>query len=181
MDILVPVAMFSPCLAAPAREGHLDQVFHLFAYLEQCGRSTVLFDDSCPQFDESRFAKCEWAEFCPGAHEPVPPNAPELRGRSITISFFVDADHGCRVRRRSHSGVLIYLNRAPVIWLSERQNTVESSTFGSEFIAMTQAVESMEGLRCKLGVMGVEVDGPTNVSSVTTRLQSATLLAPNPL
>jgi hypothetical protein len=124
----------------------------------------MVFDDSCPEFDDSRFAKCEWAEFYPGACEPVPPNAPELRGRSITMSCFVDADHaGCRVSRRSHSGVLIYLNRAPIIWFSKRQNTVESSTFGSEFVAMKQAVELVEGLRYKLRMMGVEVDGPTNV------------------
>ena len=65
--------------------------------------------------------------------------------------------------RRSHSGVLIYINRAPIIWFSKRQNTVESSTFGSEFVAMKQAVELVEGLRYKLRMMGVEVDGPTNL------------------
>ena len=65
--------------------------------------------------------------------------------------------------RRSHTGVLIYINRAPIIWFSKRQNTVESSTFGSEFVAMKQAVELVEGLRYKLRMMGVEVDGPTNL------------------
>ena len=81
------------------------------------------------------------------------------------MSCFVDADHaGCRVtRRRSHSGVLIYLNRAPIIWFSNRQNTVESSTFGSEFVVMKQAVELTEGLRYKLRMMCVEVEGPTDV------------------
>ena len=163
VDILVPVAMMSRYLAAP-REGHLTQVFHLFAYLKRYDRSTMVFDDSYPEFDESRFAKCVWGEFYPGACEPVPPSAPELRGRSISMSCFVDADHaGCRVSRRSHSGVLIYLNRAPIVWFSKRQNTVESSTFGSEFVSMKQAVELVEGLRYKLRMMGVEVDGPTNV------------------
>ena len=61
VDILVPVAMLSRYLAAP-REGHLDQVFHIFAYLKQYNRSTMVFDDTEPQFDESRFAKCEWAD-----------------------------------------------------------------------------------------------------------------------
>jgi hypothetical protein len=80
------------------------------------------------------------------------------------MSCFVDADHaGCRVTRRSHSGVLIYINRAPILWYSKRQNTVEASTFGSEFVAMRNAVEMIEGMRYKLRMMGIEVDGPTNV------------------
>jgi hypothetical protein len=80
------------------------------------------------------------------------------------MSCFVDVDHaGCCVTRRSHSGVLIYPNQAPIIWFSNRQNTVESSTLGSEFIAMKQVVKLVEGLRYKLRMMGVEVDGPTNV------------------
>ena len=37
------------------------------------------------------------------------------------------------------------------------------STFGSEFFAMRIAVELVEGLRYKLRMMGIEVDGPTNV------------------
>jgi hypothetical protein len=163
VDTLAPIAILLRHLAAP-RVGHLDQALHVFAYLKKYDKSTMVFDDSCPEFDQSRFAKCEWTSFYPGACEPAPPNAPELRGRSIMMSCFVDADHaGCRVTRRSHSGVLIYLNRAPVIWFSKRQNKVESSAFGSEFVAMKQAVELIEGLRHKLGMMGVEVDGPTNV------------------
>ena len=57
-------------------------------------------------------------------------------------SCFVDADHaGCQVTRRSHTVVLIFVNRAPILWYSKRQNTVESSSFGSEFVAMRIAIE----------------------------------------
>ena len=76
----------------------------------------------------------------------------------------VDADHaGCRVTRRSHTGIIIFVNRAPILWYSKRQNTVESSTFGSEFLAMRQATDMIEGLRYKLRMMGIPVDGATNV------------------
>ena len=61
------------------------------------------------------------------------------------------------------TGILIYVNRAPILWYSKRQNTVETSTFGSEFVAARIAVEMVEGLRYKLRMMGVQVDGPTNV------------------
>ena len=94
----------------------------------------------------------------------MPPDAPEVRGQPVSMSCFVDVDHACcRATRRSHTGVLIFINRAPILWYSKRQNAVEASTFGSEFIAAKVAVEMIEGLRCKLRMMGVQVEGPTNV------------------
>ena len=55
------------------------------------------------------------------------------------------------------------VKRAPVTWFSKRQNTVETSTFGSEFIAMKTAVEHVEALRYKLRMFGIPMEGPTNV------------------
>ena len=40
---------------------------------------------------------------------------------------------------------------------------METSTFGSEFVALKTAVEMIEGLRYKLRMLGVEVNGPDNV------------------
>ena len=65
--------------------------------------------------------------------------------------------------RRSHTGVLIFVNRAPILWFSKRQTTVETSTFGSEIIALRIAVELVEGLRYKLRMLGVSIDGPCDV------------------
>ena len=60
-------------------------------------------------------------------------------------------------------GILIFINRAPIMWVSKRTNMVESSTFGSEIVAMCNAVDVIEGLRYKLRMFGVDIDGPTNV------------------
>jgi hypothetical protein len=60
-------------------------------------------------------------------------------------------------------GILIFVNCAPMIWMSKRTNTVESCTFGSEIVAMRNAVDIIEGLRYKLRRFGVDIDGPTNV------------------
>ena len=89
---------------------------------------------------------------------------PQARGKSVSTHCFVDSDHaGDKVTRRSQTGILIFINRAPIIWYSKRQNTVETSTFGSEFIAMKTAVEQIESLRYKLRMFGVPIEGPTNV------------------
>jgi hypothetical protein len=116
-DILVDVAMLSRFLTPP-RRGHLDQAFHIFKCLKRYNRSSIVFDDTEPVFDQSRFQKCDWSEYNPGACEAIPPDAPEVRGQeSVSMSCFVDADHaGCRVTRRSHTGVLIFVNQAPILW-----------------------------------------------------------------
>ena len=77
---------------------------------------------------------------------------------------FVDLEHaGNTVTRRSQTGLLLFVNRAPIVWYSKRQNTVETSAFGSEFIAMKTAVEKIEALRYKLRMFGVPLEGPTNI------------------
>ncbi|KAI2501495.1 Reverse transcriptase (RNA-dependent DNA polymerase) [Fragilaria crotonensis] len=162
LDILMPVSMMSRYIVA-ARSGHLDQLFHIFAYLKRYDSSTMVFDDTEPAFDERRFKDCDWSEYYPGAKEALPPDMPAPRGRSVVMSCFVDADHaGCRVTRRSHR-CDHFREPCPYSVVFKRQNTVESSTFGSEFVAMRIAIEMIEGLRYKLRMMGVGIEGPCNV------------------
>ena len=40
---------------------------------------------------------------------------------------------------------------------------VETSAFGSEFIAAKMATEIIQALRYKLHVIGIPIDGPTNM------------------
>ena len=59
--------------------------------------------------------------------------------------------------------MLIFINRAPIVFFSKKQATVEVSTFGSEFIASRIAIEMIESLRYKLRMFGVPLNGPTNM------------------
>ena len=56
-----------------------------------------------------------------------------------------------------------FINKARIIAFSKRQNTVETSTFSSEFTALKNAVELVEALRYKLRMFGGPIEGPTNV------------------
>ena len=88
--------------------------------------------------------------------EEVPDNIYEIRGKDVQLNVYVDADHiGNKVTHRSQTGILIFLNKALIAFDSKRQNTVESSTFGSEYIALKLAMEKVIGLRYKLRVMGL--------------------------
>ena len=85
-------------------------------------------------------------------------------GTSMTMRVYVDSDHaGDQITRRSRTGFIIFLNGAPIYWSSKKQNSCETSTFGSEFVAMKQATEYVRGLRYKLRMMGIRVDEPAFV------------------
>ena len=47
--------------------------------------------------------------------------------------------------------------------MSKKQASVESSSFGSEFTAMKQCTEYIRGLRYKLRMMGIPVNGPAYI------------------
>jgi hypothetical protein len=49
------------------------------------------------------------------------------------------------------------------MWYSKAQSTLETSTFNSEFVAMRIMVEMLEALRYKLRMLGVPIDGPSNI------------------
>jgi hypothetical protein len=90
------------------------------------------------------------------SQHPVP------SGNEIDLCLFVDSDHyGEQFTRRSRTGFVIYLNMAPIVWFSKRHPTVESSVFGTEFVAMKNWIETCRGLRYKLIMMDVTLIGPT--------------------
>ena len=86
------------------------------------------------------------------------------RGCFVIITAFVDASHVPDKRTRwSHTGFIICVNRAPVIFYSKQKSTVESSTFSSKFIALKTCVEKIIGLCFKLRMFGVPINGPALV------------------
>ena len=163
IDIIVEVGLLSRYNASPC-EGHLAQLFHIFVYLKKYNHSSMVFDWTYPEFDESVFTQCDWEEFYPDVKESIPPEYPDLRGKPMFMTAFVDAVHaGCRLTCHSHSGILIFVNWAPILWFSKRQVMVEASTFGSELFAMRLVIEMIEGLWYKLWMMGVPIDGLTKI------------------
>ena len=80
------------------------------------------------------------------------------------MRMLVDSDYaGTETTRRSRTGFINFLNNSPIYWLSKRQACVQMSTFDSEFFAMKEACEYIRGLRYKLRMMGISVDGPSYI------------------
>jgi hypothetical protein len=115
LDIYVQVAMLSSYLVQP-RQGHLEAVYYIYSYLKAHDHSTTVFDDEYVNWADEGFPKYDWSDFYWKAKEDVPINATAPRGMPVQINTSVDASHARnKVTRRSHTGVLIYLNKAPII------------------------------------------------------------------
>jgi hypothetical protein len=152
IDIYYEVSVLSQYLALP-RIDHLEAVYHIFSYLSKHDKSSIVFDPATPIYDPTAFIDQDWREFYGELEEELPPKMPQSLGNSVNISCFVDANHaGNVVTRRSHTGILIYVQNTPIIWHSRRQNTVDTSTFGSEFVALRNARDLIVALRYKLHV-----------------------------
>eukprot|EP00956_Cyclotella_meneghiniana_P014845 scaffold22390_cov24-Cyclotella_meneghiniana.AAC.1 len=80
--------------------------------------------------------------------------------------MFVDSDHaGDKSSRRSRTGYVIWANFGIIDWLSKKQSTVEASVFGAdaEFCAMRHGIETLRGIRYKLRMMGIPIEGAMRI------------------
>ncbi len=166
IDICLETSMLSSHLAMP-REGHLAQSYHVFAYLKKYHNTEMVFDPSDPVVDEAAFDRKDWTSSEFGhvtGEEEKPANMPQPRGMGFVLRAKVDADHAAdTVTRRSRTGFLVFLNSAPIYWLSKKQASVESSSFGSEFCAMKHCCEYLRGLRYKLRMLGIPCTAPVYI------------------
>ena len=164
VDITCEVSMMASMMANP-RKGHLDQLLHIFGYLKANHNAEMVFDPTVPNIDKSKFLRESWAHTpYAGAKEQMPPDMKEPRGFGFVISAYVDSDHaGDSVTRRSRTGYIVFLNSAPIYWLSKKQPGLETSSFGSEFMAMKHCCKHLRGLRYKLREMGIPVEGPSYI------------------
>ena len=158
----------SSCLALP-REEHMIQIIRIFKYLNTYHNTKLVFDPSLPNIDENDFRRKDWTgtPYNKGDNslkKQLPPNWPDEYGIGFVLRMFVDSDHaGDKVTRTSITGFLKHCNCALIHWCSKKQTSVETSSFGSEFMAMKEGGEYIRGLWYKLRMMGISVDEPNYI------------------
>ena len=105
---------------------------------------TLYLDPSPAVIDPTPFTCSTAEEFhnqYRGDREELPTDAPKARGIAVEVTAFVDASHASdKKTRQSHTGYIVFVNSAPIIWYRKRQENVEASTFGIEFIALKTRV-----------------------------------------
>ena len=101
----------------------------------------------------------DWASSVYGdGTELLPANAPEPLGEFVTLSHFVDANlfHDM-LTGRSVTAILHLINKTPIDWYSKKQATVETATYGSEFVAARTCTEQIIDLWTTLRYLGVPI------------------------
>lgn len=161
IDIGYAVSVLSSYSSNP-RVGHIQECLRVFKYLQDHNNQSLVLDPTTPSEGLQTLShQCDWVDFYPDARENIPHNAPKPRGRSIVTFGYVDADWAGSNNRRSHTGFIIYVQSAPVLWYSKKQSTIETSTYGAELCATRICLEAIEGLRYKLRMFGIPFSGPT--------------------
>ena len=140
--------------------GHLEVLYHILAYLKshmKMGR--ICYDPMRLNVNFSVFNNnTDWMEFYGDVQEYLPPNIPEPRGIALSIYQFVDADRaGNVVTRRSHTDIIIFIQKAPIIWFSKKNNLVKADTFGNELVALRIRKNLIVTLRYTLRMFSVRL------------------------
>ena len=181
LDIMFAVQTMARFSASP-QQAHMDRMLRLFGYLKYHPELGILIDPSPIKLPMLQDIKVNWEEQYPCSGEELPPSMPTPKGNPVQLTVYVDADHAHdRLTRRSVTGYIIFINNTPVKWYSKRQNTVETSTYGAELVALRIAVEGIIEFRYKLRMMGIYMEGPSQVLCdnksvvLNTTLPSSTL------
>ena len=164
IDIQMEMAVMSQYQCSP-RQGHLEALYLIFYYLKKNPMKRLVMDPMIVPCDESAFnINADWMEFYGDIEEEDPPRMPEPLGNPAQVTGFCDSDHASNVvTRRSHTGILLFVCNALIQTFSKKQNTVESSTFGAELVAIRILRDLIVSLRLKLKSFGVPLLGPANV------------------
>ena len=142
INLMQSVSLMSRFCTMP-HEGHMAAVLHIFGYIKGHLNSKIVLNPAYQKWSHINWHKdAEWKEFYPDAAEPILPHAPKPQGKDVQINIYCNAAHAtCLAMQRSTTGIIVFLNGAAVKWYSKHQNTVELSTFGSEFVALKIAME----------------------------------------
>jgi len=158
IDIMTSVMTLSSFRAAP-RRGHMERVKRIYGYLAKMKSAAIRIRTSEPDYSALPEQDFDWMHTVYGElQEILPTDAPEPLGEFVTLTHYVDANlmHDMTTGK-SVTGILHLLNKTPIDWYSKKQPTVETATYGSEFVAARTCVEQVIDLRLTLRYLGVPI------------------------
>ena len=158
-DISVAVATLSSFRAQP-RKGHLDRVKRIYGYLAKMRHATIRVRTAEPDYSGLPVPVFDWSRTVYGdIKEAIPSDVPEPLGKRVTFTHYFDANlmHDISTGR-SMTGILHFINKMPIDWYAKKQATVETATYGSEFVAARTCVEQIIDLRLLLRYLGVPLN-----------------------
>jgi hypothetical protein len=158
-DIQTAVMTLSSFRAAP-RRGHMLRVKRIFGYLAKMKDAVIRVRTGIPDYSDLPTQEFDWSRTVYGeTTEDIPKDAPPPLGKAVRLSHYVDANlmHDL-LTGKSVTGILHFINQTPIDWYSKKQSTVETATYGSEFVAARTCTEQSLDLRNTLRYLGVPVE-----------------------
>jgi hypothetical protein len=99
-----------------------------------------------------------------GAEELILDDNPIPLGKPVVMTTFIDASlYHDLVMGKSVSSILHLFNKTIIDSYSKKQGTVETATYGSEFVAARTAMEQIIDLRIELRYLGAPIKGSTTM------------------
>jgi len=182
-DVMSATVTMSRFRAEP-RSGHLDRLRRMYGYLKNTKKGATRYRTGFVDHSDLPNITYDWMRTVYGdVKEILPRDAPTPKGPPICLTTYKDANlYHDFLTGRALTGVLHLLNGTPIDWFCKRQATVETATYGSEFVAARIAVEQIIDLRHSLRYLGANISGPAylfgdNQSVVTSSTIPSSVLS----
>jgi hypothetical protein len=161
-DIFSAVITMSKFRLAP-KTGHMDRIKRIFGYVLGTKDAGIRVRTEEPDYSSFPDQVFDWSYSVYGdVEEGIPHDIPDPLGKPVVLTTYVDANlYHDLVSGRALTAVLHLINQTPFDWYSKQQATVETATFGSEFIAAKTAVDQVIDIRTTLRYLGVPIKGKT--------------------
>ena len=157
-DVATAVMTMSRFRAAP-RVGHLERHKRICGYVYKFRHAAIRIRKELPDHSKLPKQDYDWKYSVYGSpKELIPDDIPEPLGKQVQLTTYVDANlYHDLVTGRAVTGIIHLLNGTPIEWYSKRQATVETATYGSEFVAARIATDQIIDIRDCLRYLGVPI------------------------
>jgi hypothetical protein len=134
------------------RIGHLARAKRIIGYLAKMKHGCIRFRTGTPDYSDLPIPTYDWASSVYNdPKEVMPMDAPKPLGRKVVTTHYVDASpcHD-KLTGKAVTATLHFVNQTPIDWYPKKQATVETATYGSEFVAARTCAEQIIDLRSTL-------------------------------
>ena len=127
----------------------MDSLKRIYSYAIRTKDYALRFRTEQPEYSLLPDQGFDWTYSVYGnVKEILPDGMPDPLGEAVTTTATMDANlNHCLATGKSLAGYFRFVNKTSVDWYSMKQTTVETATYGSEFVAAKTATEQIMDIR----------------------------------
>ena len=143
------------------RCGHLNRLKRICGHLKNMKNFKIRFCIHHPDYSDIPEDHQEWFQVYRDIKENLSHNATKPLEKSVTLTHYVDANlfHDT-LTGHSVTACLHFINGTPIECHSKKKATVETATYGSEFMAARTCVEQIIDLYTTLWIIHPRISIP---------------------